>query len=179
MSYWTNLFTPETYEAFSSSDRTVSGFRETQRGMADRVKAGDRFICYMVKMSRWIGVLKVEEGPFINNTPIFLPQDDPFVVRFKVSCPVWLPLDKTIPIQDHEVFSRLTFTREVEDGGYWLGPLRRSLQQIDIEDGKFLDELLHLQLEEQQTYDVNHETIRARYKKKNTASRWACRCHRP
>ncbi len=40
MNYWTDLFTPETYEAFSCSDRSVSGFRETQRAMAERVRVG-------------------------------------------------------------------------------------------------------------------------------------------
>ena len=98
MNYWTDLFTPETYEGFSKSDRTISGFRESQRGMADRIQAGDKLICYLVRMSRWIGVLDVLEGPFIDRTPIFVPEDDPFVVRFKVTPTVWLPLDKTIPM---------------------------------------------------------------------------------
>ena len=61
MNYWTNLFTPEPFEAFSRSDQTVSGFRKTQQGMANRVQVGDKLICYMVHMSRWIGVLEVVE----------------------------------------------------------------------------------------------------------------------
>ena len=78
ITYWSDLFTPETCGGFASSDRTISGFRESQRAMADK------FICYMVRMSRWIGVLEVKKGPFIDKTPIFVPDDDPFVVRFKV-----------------------------------------------------------------------------------------------
>ncbi len=157
MNYWTDLFTPETYEAFARSDRSISGFRDTQRGMAERVRVGDKFICYMVRMSRWIGVLDVLEGPFVDNTPIFLPEDDPFVIRFRVSPAVWLPLEQTIPIQDDTVFSRLTFTRNVEDGGYWLGPLRRSLQKLDVEDGQFLNELLIRQSKENTAFDVDHD----------------------
>ena len=84
MKYWTDLFTPETYEAFTNSDRTISGFRESQRSMAGTVNVGDRFICYMVTLSRWIGVLEVVEEPFIDRTPISYPENDPFVVRFKV-----------------------------------------------------------------------------------------------
>jgi hypothetical protein len=142
MNYWTDLFTPETYEAFARSDRTISGFRESQRSMAEKVRVGDKFICYMVRMSRWIGVLEVLDGPFTDNTPIFVPDDDPFVVRFKVKPTVWLPLEKTIPIQEPEVYSRLSFTRDVKPGGYWLGPLRRSLVKLNQEDGAFLDSLL-------------------------------------
>jgi len=52
MNYWTDLFTPETFEAFGASDRTISGFRESQRSMAEKIRVGDRFICYMVRMSR-------------------------------------------------------------------------------------------------------------------------------
>lgn len=142
MNYWTDLFTPETYEAFGRSDRTLSGFRESQRPMADKVRVGDKFICYMVRMSRWIGVLDVLEGPFIDRTPIFVPDDDPFVVRFRVNAAVWLPLDQTIPIHEQEVYSQLTFTRTVDPGGYWLGPLRRSLQRLADADGEFLCSLL-------------------------------------
>src|SRR5262249_18470183 len=139
MNFWSDLFTPETYEAFGRSDRTISGFRESQRSMADKVRVGDKFICYMVRMSRWIGILDVLEGPFTDDTPIFVPDDDPFVVRFKVKCAVWLPLEKTIPIHEPEVYSRLTFTRDVRPGGYWLGPLRRSLVKLNQQDGEFLD----------------------------------------
>src|SRR5262249_11361364 len=142
MHYWSDLFTPETYEAFGRSDRTISGFRESQRSMADKVRVGDKFICYMVRMSRWIGVLEVLEGPFTDNTAIFVPDDDPFVVRFKVKCAVWLPLEQTIPIHENEVYSRLTLTRDVKPGGYWLGPIRRSLVKLNEQDGAFLESLL-------------------------------------
>jgi len=142
MNYWSDLFTPETYEAFGRSDRTISGFRESQRSMAEKVRVGDKFICYLVRMSRWIGVLEVLQGPFIDKAPIFVPDDDPFIVRFKVKCAVWLPLEQTVPVHEPEVFSRLTFTREVKPGGYWLGCLRRSLLKLNEEDGSFLETLL-------------------------------------
>lgn len=143
MTYWAVLFNPATYEAFTHSDRTISGFRESQRAMAAKVSVGDRFICYMTRLSRWIGVLEVVEGPFTDNTPLFVPDDDPFVLRFKVKCLVWLELDSTVPIHEPEVYSRLTFTRNVPPGHYWQGPLRRGLVKLDREDGAFLDSLLH------------------------------------
>ncbi|HEX4143207.1 MAG TPA: hypothetical protein VHY91_06630 [Pirellulales bacterium] len=155
MNYWTDLFTPETFEAFGRSDRTISGFRESQKSMAEKIRVGDRLICYMVRMSRWVGVLEVLDGPFIGQTPIFVPQDDPFIVRFKVRPDVWLPLNQTVPMQEPEVFSRLTFTRAVKPGGYWLGPLRRSLQKLEDQDGQLLDSLLHRQQSEGRTFEVD------------------------
>ena len=39
MAYYTNLFSPETHEA-SKSDRTISGFQESQWTAARRIKRG-------------------------------------------------------------------------------------------------------------------------------------------
>jgi hypothetical protein len=157
MNYWSDLFTPETFEAFARSDRTISGFRESQRSMAEKVRVGDKFICYMVRMSRWIGVLEVLDGPFTDNTPIFVPDDDPFVVRFKVKAAVWLSLERTIPIHEPEVYSHLTFTRDVKPGGYWLGPLRRSLVRLNPDDGAFLDSLLQRLQSDGRDFPVDSE----------------------
>ena len=38
----------------------------------------------MTKLSRWIGILEVEERPFSDESPIFYEENDPFVVRFEV-----------------------------------------------------------------------------------------------
>lgn len=157
MTYWTNLFTPETYEAFSRSDRTASGFRESQKNMAARVCPGDRFVCYMVRMSRWIGVLEVMDGLYIERSPLFLPEDDPFIVRFKVRTDVWLPLEQTVPIHEREVYSNLSFTRNVKPGGYWLGPLRRSLQRLEHADGAYLDSMLRRQADEGRQFPIDRQ----------------------
>ena len=82
MAYYPNLFSPETYEAFSRSERIVSGFRVRQWAAANRVEPGSRLICYMTRLSRWVGILEIESRPFEDNGPIFLEQDDPFINRF-------------------------------------------------------------------------------------------------
>lgn len=73
MAYFVNLFSPETYSAFCSSAQDISGFRTRQRTAASKLKPGDRMICYMTQLSRWIGVLEVVDGPFEDDTPIFYP----------------------------------------------------------------------------------------------------------
>ncbi len=70
MKYYLDLFSPETYETFSKSNREVSGFRARQENMASRIKVGDRLICYMTKLGRWIGVLEVASDYFKDDTPI-------------------------------------------------------------------------------------------------------------
>jgi hypothetical protein len=139
MSYFIDLFSPETYEAFSRSERDISGFRLRHEGMADRIKSGDKFVCYLTRVSRWCGLLEVIDGPFIDNKPIFVPEDDPFVVRFRVRTLVWLDIEKAIPIQDESVWTRLSFTRRLEPGSNaWTGKVRGSLVRLDDSDGQFL-----------------------------------------
>lgn len=145
MAYFTDLFTVETYQAFLASDRTVSGFQESQHGMASRIKPGDKLLCYVKGLSRWTAMLEVLDGPFIDKKPLFLPDNDPYVVRFRVKADPCLGLEQGVPIKDDEIFTALSFTKGKEDGGYWLGPLRRSLQHIEDEDGRFLEAILKRQ----------------------------------
>jgi predicted RNA-binding protein len=131
MAYFLDLFSPETYEAFSRSDRSVSGFRQRHWGIAQRVKTGDMLICYLTKVSRWIGVLGVISGPYIDASPIFFPENDPFVVRFRVTPTAWLPVEKSIPIREDPVWKTLSFTRgQDKNSSTWTGKLRGSLVQV-------------------------------------------------
>ena len=86
-----------------------------------------------------------------------IPYSSFLLVRFKVRCAVWLPLEKTIPIHEPEVYSHLTFTRDVKPGGYWLGPLRRSLVKLNQQDGELLDSLLQRLQAESRTFPVDSE----------------------
>ncbi len=148
MAYFIDLFSPETHQAFSRSDRTISGFRLRQQGMANRVKPGDTLICYITRLSRWCGLLDVLEGPFINDDPIFMPEPDPFVVRFKVRPRVWLPLEHSPPIHDDAVWNSLSFTRALQKGSTsWTGKVRGSLVQLDEKDAQVLDKKLSAQAE--------------------------------
>jgi predicted RNA-binding protein len=106
--YFLNLFSPDTAEAFIQNGGTISGFRTRQRNAAERVKPGDLFVCYVTKISRWIGVLRILEGPFEDSTPIFYEANDPFVVRFKVEKVVWMDLESAIPINQDFVWNGLS-----------------------------------------------------------------------
>ena len=86
--YFIDLFSPETYQAFADSSRSISGFRLRHKTTAERVSRGDLLVCYLTRLSRWFGLLEVVEGPFIDHKPIFVPENDPFVVRFRVQAKV-------------------------------------------------------------------------------------------
>src|SRR4051812_2329498 len=108
--FYTDLFSPETYEAFDRSARNISGFRLNQQPSAQRIKPGDRFLCDMTKLLRGFGVLEVRSECFIDKTPLFYLNDDPFIVRFKVKPIVWLAKDRAVPIHEAVVWDHLSFT---------------------------------------------------------------------
>jgi predicted RNA-binding protein len=158
MAYYVDLFSPETYEVFSNSPRDISGFRARHEGLASRIQPGDKFICYLTKLSRWIGVLEIKSNYFKDSTPIFYPSDDPFIIRFKVKPIVWLPKEKGFPIKDERVWNSLTFTKDTEpNSSRWRGKLRNSLNQLDENDGKFLDHLLLSQAERGERFPVDED----------------------
>ena len=161
MAYFLDLFSPETYNAFSRSDRTVSGFRKRHTNAAARVKPTDKLVCYMTKLSRWFGLLEVLDGPFEDSKPIFYSDSDPFVVRFRVRPIVWLPVDRAIPIYEPEVWNRLSFTRGQTRGTpTWTGSVRTSLVQMNEEDGQLIDSLLVEQSRGGKAYSIDQDEFK-------------------
>jgi hypothetical protein len=161
MMYYLNLFSPETYEAFSRSDRKISGFRPRQRVPASRIKPGDRFLCYMTKLSRWCGTLEVQRGPFEDSEPIFYTESDPFIVRFEVTTIIWLDKDKAIPIRDDMLWQSLSFTKGCEkNSSSWTGRVRASLAHIDDRDGRIIEAALRSQGSGGRMFDVDEREYR-------------------
>ena len=156
MAYYLNLFSPETYQAFANSNRRISGFRKSQEAYAERVKPGDKLVCYMTKLSRWVGLLEVQSLPFVDNAPIFYEEDDPFVIRFEVEPLVWLEKEKAIPIHEDSVWNTLSFTKEHEKNtSSWTGIIRSSLNRIDSADGKFLEKIIVAQAKDGNEYPLD------------------------
>jgi predicted RNA-binding protein len=161
MAYFIDLFSPETYLAFARSTRDISGFRIRHKNTAEKIKPGDIFVCYLTKLSRWFGLLEVVDGPFIDDEPIFLPENDPFVVRFRVRPTVWLDIEKGIPIHDRSVWDRLSFTRDLKEGGIaWTGKVRSSVVQLGEQDGILLAERLTAQAVEGRLYPLDEQDQR-------------------
>jgi hypothetical protein len=158
MAHFIDLFSPVTHEAFGRSSRDVSGFRMHHRGIAERVKARDIFVCYLTRLSRWCGLLEVIDGPFIDDKPVFMPESDPFVVRFHVRPLVWLNIDQSIPIHDDVIWNGLSFTRSLKKGSLaWTGKVRGSLVRLDEHDGAFLVEHLVAQASSPKSYPVSEQ----------------------
>lgn len=158
MAYFLDLFSPETYEAFKKSNRDVSGYRIRHFNAANKVNVGDKFICYMTKLSRWFGVLEVISEAYQDSTPIFYESNDPFIVRFKVKPLVWLETHKAIPIHDDEIWNNLSFTRNYDKNSRtWTGKIRTSLVELSKDDGEFLEQKLCEQQSNGRVFKVDEE----------------------
>jgi hypothetical protein len=63
----------------------VSGLSINETTRAENmVKAGDIFLFYLVRLSRWCGALQVIGGTAVDDIPLFNKADDPYAVRFRV-----------------------------------------------------------------------------------------------
>ena len=155
MRYFLDLFSPETWLAFRQAGATVSGFRERQQRLAgERISQGDIFLCYLTRLSRWCGALKIDSDVYHDASPIF-DDPDPFTVRFKVRPIVLLEPKSAIPIRDDRVWTNLTITNQHEQGSSsWTGFFRSSLNEFEEADGKFLVELMKNQQSNGETFPL-------------------------
>jgi len=161
MAYYLDLFSPFTYEALLKSQKNISGFRIRQLKAARKINPGDKLICYMTKLSRWIAVLEVVSKCYQDDTPLFYESDDPFVVRFKVKPLALLPKEKAIPIKEAKIWNNLSFTKDIpQHGSQWTGPLRSSLVKMTDSDGKFLEEIINSQMKNGTDYPVDESEYR-------------------
>ncbi len=108
----------------------------------------------------WKAKTSPSKGPFIDDKPVFVTENDPFVVRFRVRPTVWLDIDMGIPIRD-AIWAGLSFTRGLEKGSIgWTGKVRGSLVRLDDRDGTFLAEKLTAQAAQGKTYPLGEQDAR-------------------
>ena len=72
--FWIDLFTIETWKEFLDHGSDVSGFSEKRRATVQRMKPGDYLLCYLTRVSRWVGVVEVTGEPFFDEAPIWSSQ---------------------------------------------------------------------------------------------------------
>ena len=155
MNHYVSLFSPDTARAFSRSGRNVTGFRIARRAYIEKkkVSVGDKLICYCTGIQRFIGLFRIASDPFVDDEPLFVEQDDPFVLRFRVEPEVWLPLEQGIPIHAEEIWSGLSFTKNLPlDSNEWTYMLFSSPRRWPKRDGEFIERKLLEQKRNRVTY---------------------------
>lgn len=163
MDYFLNLFSPETWAAFRAAGGTVSGFSRHQKTQAQRsLQPGNIFLCYLVGLGRWCGALRIDSEAFIDETPVFKPEADPFVVRFRVTPLVVLDPEHALPMREPSLWNRLAWTKDIPPGSVgWGANFQRSLRRMPDDDGAFLLDLLKKQAQELKPFELSSKDRRA------------------
>ena len=97
MNYWLDLFTVKTLEEFQKAGAKVSGFRERRFHTCEQIQPGDKLLCYVTGISRWVGVLRVTKPVYRSEERIW--DMEVFPVRLGVEPEILLPPEHGIPHQ--------------------------------------------------------------------------------
>lgn len=120
MNYWLDLFTGRTWEEFQNAGANVSGFRDHNWNRSRTIKPGDVFLCYMVAVKRWVGLLEVTGERYRDDTPIW--GEEVFPVRFPVKPLTILKPEHGVPMK--ELAGKLSFYEDSSTN--WTGHVRCS-----------------------------------------------------
>ncbi len=134
MNYWLDLFTGTTWQEFQAAGSNVSGFREHNWKRASTIKPGDIFLCYLVGVKRWVGLLEVTGERYKDVSPIF--NEETFPVRFPVKPLVLLTPEQGVPMESFQ--GKLSFYPISTTSGQWTGHVRSSPTKYDPSDGQIL-----------------------------------------
>lgn len=130
--YWLDLFTGTTWKEFLEAGAEVSGFRESRWTTVRKIKPGDRLICYLTGVSRFIGMLEVTSEPYKDDEPIW--SDEDFPCRMRVRPLVALTPEIAVPI--HNLRSHLSIFENLTSPHAWTGRLRGSPAKWSVGDGE-------------------------------------------
>ena len=130
--YWLDLFTGATWQEFKVAGGGISGFRKSRWKNVQKIKPGDYLLCYLTGVSRFIAILEVTSGPFLDSSPIW--KDEDFPARVKVKIVIELTLDTAVPVQ--ELKENLGFFRDLKSPMAWTGRFRGSPTKSAESDGE-------------------------------------------
>jgi len=131
-SYWIDLFTVETWKEFQDHGSDVSGFSEKRWVTVQRIKPGDYLLCYLTRVSRWVGVLEVTGKPFFDEEPIW--SSSVYPSRVPVRAVLQLSPEHGVPVLNMR--EELTIFRGLDNPNQWQGPFRGSPNRWKAADGE-------------------------------------------
>ena len=147
-SFFTDVFTVETWEQAKSREWRITGFpppTPTKGGYFDstfaRVVPGDVLCCYVkAPVKRWVGALRVVGPMFLDYDDDVWGRDDAgkarFPARFRVEPEIALDVEFGLPVE------RTVGVLQCFEGKHWSGLFRRSLMPMPHQDGEMLVQML-------------------------------------
>ena len=120
--YYLGLFTVESWREFKRQGGQVMGFNENKANTVAKLLPGDVILCYLTKVSAFIGTLKITGPSFIDPSPIW--SDGIFPVRIPVKIEYDLDLTSSVPI--YHLAGKLSFLPKNHRGTGWTIHVRSS-----------------------------------------------------
>jgi hypothetical protein len=134
MRYWLRPFSGRSWQNFIQRQGDVVDFRAAHWKRARRVRIGDVFLCYLLRVKRWVGLLQVASEPFRCGPGDGDGCDRP--VCFQVKPLVTLAPEHGVPME--LLRGRLGFYQADGKPGQWIPHVRRSLTRYEQGDAGVL-----------------------------------------
>ena len=114
------------------------GFNDKKSKTVARLQPGDRILCYLSKVSAFVGVMEVAGPSYLDHTPIW--SDGVFPVRLPVRIVTELPLVLAVPI--HSLKGQLSFLPITMNSTGWTIYVRSSPRPWTTLDGETVEKAL-------------------------------------
>jgi hypothetical protein len=138
MNYWLNLFTGTTWNESRKAGGNICGFREGQRKNVERIQPGDRLVCYVTGVMRWVGIIEVI-GLSTDQSDIWA--SDSYPVRLAGRTLVAVEPEYGVPMEQLE--GQVDFYESSTDRPTFKMFLRRSPSRFKRpEDGELIHKLI-------------------------------------
>lgn len=131
INYWVIIFNWKTWNEFLSAGGNIVGFRESRRNNASKINPGDRLLCYLVGISRFIGLLEASSKSYEDKKRIW--EDDIYPVRLNVITLATLTPETAVPIKD--IREDLSIFHNLSNPNAWTAHLRGSPRKWKRNDG--------------------------------------------
>jgi hypothetical protein len=132
------VFSVESWREFLSHGGNVMGFNEKKAGIASRLFPGDRILCYLSKVSAFVGWMEVVGPSYIETKPLW--SDGLYPVRLPVRVIKNLALSNAVPIKS--LSAELSFMRGLTGGGGWSIYVRSSPRRWNAADSLVVREAI-------------------------------------
>lgn len=136
--YYLALFNEETWNEFLENGLSAYGTNLNKQVRMQRINIDDFLICYVTKLSRFVGLLKVTSKPYINNTIIW--KNEVYPVRVDVH-PEYI-LKHTEGVTLSGLKDELTIFNNLKNPNSWKIFFRNSLNTFQEHDAKIIIEKL-------------------------------------
>lgn len=127
--HWIQVFSEDTWREFLEAGGAVTGFREKRWPVIQNIEVGDLLLCYVSRVSCWVGILEVKSQAYLDDNRIWKGELYPCRVDVKVLAS--LTREQRVPIR--RLRNRLTIFESRSWGmHFYASPSRFNLKDASV-----------------------------------------------